>query len=383
MGGTETPSCRLDWLAVSYFAATDALQREQLGYWASVVRHLADGAEAKDGAGRRFFENAVTFPEVGLELKWTPPGNSSKNPGFLTVDLKGTFFKYATSEVRAALYLDIGDQEGFRKATRLDAQRTILSPLASAEEVHRQVRDRKAWLRGYESYSQLGPVDSKGDAVKGASVVWGAANSQIRCITYNKALEDGWSDVAAVRHEVRRRGRYAENGFNDLLAILRAQEEAPDAQAETRFVQAVLKQHMTYLDTSRLAHLPSKAEWPDNWARDSRPTDFWDEVVSGEVAELTPTYRITKALNDSVAAMSHQYGRKMALWVMVQLYNHAEPPTASMQRLLDQAVVRLRDDDLAELLRLTPESVHASIREEWPKWLAAAGQNIEADPAEE
>jgi hypothetical protein len=81
--------------------------------------------------------------------------------------------------------------------------------------------------------------------------------------------------------------------------------------------------------------------------------------------------------------MSHQYGRKMALWVMVQLYNHAETPTASLQRLLDQAVVRLRDDDLAELLRLTPETVHAQIREDWPKWLGAAGANVEADPAEE
>ena len=382
VGGEPTSSCRLDWLAVSYFAATEELQREQLAYWGTAIKHLCPGAPSTEGAGRRFYEKAVVFPEVGVELKWTPPGDSNKNPGFLTVDLRGKFFKYATPEIRSAIYLDIADQEGFRRATRLDSQRTLIEPISDAESIHRQVRDRAVWLRGYESYSQLGPVDSKGDAVKGASVVWGSPQSQIRCITYNKALEDGWSDCRAVRHEVRRRGKYAENGFADLVAILRAQEENPDAQAETRFVQAVLKQHMTYLDTSRLSSLPSKADWPDNWARDSRPASFWDEVVSGDVAELTPTYRVTKALDDSVAAMTHQYGRKVALWVMVQLYRHAEAPTRSMQRLMDQSVVRLRDDDLEELLRMTPESVHASIREDWPKWLSAAAENVEGDPPE-
>lgn len=379
LDGEPTNSCRLDWLSVSLFSASDALQREHLAYFLHISDTIAPGADYTEGGGRRFFANSLICSESGVQVRWTEPSGGGNNSGYLNADLTGTAFKYLDKDIRAAIYLDIAEMEGFRQATRVDSQRTILEPEATAEEIHRMVRRRQVWVPRYDSYGQLGQVDSKGDAVKGASVCWGSEHSATRCMTYNKALEDKWEGLEAVRHEVRSRKQPARDLFKALIAELRDPSSLDDRSPEARFVQSVLSKHMTYLDTSRFARIQDKADWPDNWASDSQPAPFWQQVLEGEPLELKTTWRVTKALEDSHAAMKQQYGRKDAMWVLWQVYGLQKPLDEVLRESLDQSVVRLRDEDLQELLRLVPKKHHRKLKRDWPEWRAAAAHNVEGE----
>lgn len=371
-----TDSCRLDWLSLSYYAATEELQEQQLAYWMSVLRAVVDEPVLKDGAGRRFFEHSV-FHDAGLQCQWSPP-DGAKNPGLLSVHLKGEIFKLLSPAQRAAIYLDAADLEGFKHATRLDAQRTILDPIADAEQVHRMVVNREAWVPRYSSYTQLGPTDSKGDAVKGASLVWGGRDSSARGMTYNKALEDKWEGVRAVRHEVMLRRQPARDSFATLVELLR-QEEGAGGQhlAEVTFAQSVLAKQMTYLDTTRLAQIEDKRHWPENWARDSEPASFWQEVITGVPVELKTVWRAEKSLEDTMRAMNTQYGRKGALWALWRIYAHNQSREDVMEEVFAAWMSRVRVEDLEDVVALIPEERRVDLYEAFEEWQQAAAHNVE------
>lgn len=378
LGGEPTASCRLDWLSVSFFAASFELQKQQLAYFLSLANACCPRSQWRDAAGRGFFANAAANEDAGIRLKWSEPDTGRVNAGYLSADMTGTFFKLFDAEHRAAIYLDISDLEGFRQCTRFDSQATVLEPQADAEEIHRQVRERLVWVAGYEGYSQLGPVDSKGDAIKGASVVWGSPASSVRGITYNKALEDRWEGVRAARHEVRRRKQPARDGFQTLLDLLRDSENEGHQSVEILFAQSVLAKHMTYLDTSRLAKIRDKADWPANWAADSEQVSWWQEVVTGEPVELKTQWRITKRLEESMQAMCDQYGRKAALWCLYEAIQQEITPDDAAGALLDRWGTRLKDDDIDALVAMLPAVDEAAIREYAARFRQDSAHNVEA-----
>lgn len=371
-----TDSCRLDWLSLSYFAATEELQARQIAFFDEVLRKVVEDPLYKDGGGRQFFDNAV-YHDAGVAMRWSPP-DGTKNAGLLSIDLRGEFFKLATPQLRSAVVLEAAELEGFKHATRLDAQRTIVEPQADAEQIHRMVVNREVWVARHSAYRQLGPTDSKGDAVKGASVVWGGPQSAVRNMTYNKALEDKWGDVRAVRHETKLLRQPARDSFLTLVNLL-ADEEGPANPylAEMRFAQSVLAKHMTYLDTSRLAGIPDKKDWPENWVRDSQPAPFWSEVVDGTPIELTTTWRTEKSLEDSAAAMNGQYGRKAAKYVMWRVYGCSEARLEVLDNLFAAWASRLKDEDLAELLNMVPEARHTELAAQFREWREAGAHNLE------
>lgn len=375
--GQPTPSCRLDWLSLSAFAATASLQRQQLAYVRHISEAICPGAPFTPGAGRRFYANAAVCEASGIQVRWTEPGTGGNNDGGLNVDLTGTTFKYLTPEERVAIYLDFAELEGFKHCTRLDAQRTLIEPEADAEQIYRMVLNREIWVARFESYSQLGPVDSKGDAVKGASVCWGQPMSARRGMTYNKALEDKWPGVRAVRHEVRNRKAVARDLFKTLIAEIRSAPESEQTSVESRFAQSVLGNSMTYLDTTRFAAIQDKKEWPENWAADSQPAPFWNEVVTGEPIEIQTQWRVTKSLEDSQFAEDQQYGRKRGQWSLWQRYAFGKTFTQVALERLEQAILRMKPEDLDKVAALlTPEQA-AQMRAEWTEVRQVAANNVE------
>lgn len=371
-----TPSCRLDWLSLSYFAATPELQARHLAFWDEVLRKVVTDPLYKQGGGRQFFDNAI-YHDAGVAMRWSAP-DGAKNAGHLSVDLRGEFFKLATPQLRSAVCLEASELEGFKHCTRLDAQRTIVEPEADAEQIHRMVLNREIWVARHSAYRQLGPTDSKGEAVKGASVVWGGPTSSARSTTYNKAMEDHWGDVRAVRHETKLLKQPARDAFVTLVNLLEAEEgPANPYLAEMRFAQSVLAKHMTYLDTSRLAGIPDKREWPENWVRDSQPASFWSEVVEGTPIEITTTWRSEKSLEDSKAAMDAQYGRKAAKFVLWRLYGRDDALEDVMEEIFAAWAARLKDDDLEELLTLVPEDSQADLAAAFSEWRSVGAHNLE------
>ena len=376
LGAGPSASCRLDWLSVSLFGATVTQQREQLSYFFSLLSAVSDGATWPEPSAAKFFQNAVSH-EAGLSIKWTEPKCGKTNQGLISVDIRGTAFLALEREHRAALYLDIAEMEGFKQCTRLDAQRTVLNPSVSAEELHDRLVNGTHWVKSFRDYRQMGPLTSHNATAGASTVMWGAPESAVRARSYNKAAESGW-DIPAVRHEVQLRRQPARDKFNALIEQLQVEQAGEATTAENAFVQSVLNQHMAYLDTSRLAKLTRK-QWPKNWAQRCEKADWWDkEVVTGDPKEIKTVWRLQKKLDDSVAASDVQYGRILAKWVLAQVVNEEIDPEEALLVRSGQWFLRLQDSDLTDLLQLVPADKHDVLLEKWQTFRQIAAHNAEA-----
>jgi hypothetical protein len=375
LGQRPSASCRLDWLSVSLFGATVRKQREQLSYFFSLLGAISDGATWPEPSPAKFFQNAVAH-EAGISIKWTEPGSGDTNQGLISVDLKGTAFLALEREHRKALYLDIAEMEGFKQCTRLDAQRTVLSPAMTAEQLHERLVAQRVWVKSYQGFRQMGPLTGRNVTSEASTVMWGAPESAVRARSYNKAAEAGW-DVPAVRHEVQLRRQPARDKFNALIEQLQVEQAEEATTAENAFVQSVLNQHMAYLDTSRFAKL-TKKNWPKNWAQRCENADWWDkEVVTGDPKEIKTVWRLQKKLEDSVAAGDAQYGRIFAKWLLAESVASGESIEECLLTRSAQWFLRTQDGDLEELLQLLPKKDHDQLLELWSNCRQVAAHNAE------
>ena len=375
VGSRPSASCRLDWLSVSLFGSTIRRQREQLSYFFTLLGAIADGASWPEPSPAKFFNNSVSH-QAGISIKWTEPGAKATNEGLMSVDIRGTAFLSLEREHRKALYLDIAEMDGFKQCTRLDAQRTVITPTVNAEEIHDLLMANRLWVKSYKGFRQMGELTGATGPSEASTVMWGSPTNAIRCRTYNKAAEAGW-DVPAVRHEVQMRKQPARDKFNALVAELQVEQAQADTTAENAFVQSVLNQHMAYLDTSRLAKLTRK-NWPKNWAARCEKAEWWDkEVVTGDPKEIKTQWRLEKKLEDSVAAANVQYGRILGKALFVKCHKDGLTPEDALLDMSAQWVLRLKDEDLTDLLALVPEEDHGVLLENWDKWRHVAAHNAE------
>lgn len=346
-------SCRLDWLSLSLFGASASAQREQLAYCFFLAQHTAQGGEWEQGAGRRFFANSLYHPS-GIQVRWTEPDGEGMNRGLVSLDMRGDAFSALNAEQRKAIYLDFAEMDGFKQCSRIDSQVTVVNPHATAEFILEQVRKREVWIKGFSSYGEPSQKDQWGNPMTGATITWGSTKGATRCRTYNKQKEANW-DQAAVRHEVQLRKQPARDRFNALVQMLRLESEDQETTAEAHFVQSVLDQHMAYRDTTRLAKRSDAEGWPANWARDSKRPDWWKEVVNVVPTEMKTQWRLTKALEDAVAARDKQYGRITGKWICSRVWVDGAALADVRNEELTAALSRLRNEDIDEVLSMVPE----------------------------
>ena len=370
-----SPSCRLDWVSLSYYAHNTALQREQIRYYLKLLEFIAGPVQMDEGGGRRFFAESWFHP-AGLSLKWTEPGQGGVNSGLLSVDIKGDALSSLTSTSRKAVYLDAVEMDGFKQCTRLDIQRTVVNPHADADEIHKRLVNREVWVPRFSGWRPGALMDADGRQTTGCLIGWGSPKGTCAAKTYDKRAELKEGGPPAVRHELQLRKQPARDRWLALVSELRLEDEETDARTEERFVQSNLGQHMTYLDTSRLKDLP-RGEWPKNWARDSEPADFWNEVVSGEVKEYTTKWRFDVALERAMANKQKQYGRLTAKYVSKCLWVDGDSLKDVQQDEMDQAFVRMKDEDVEEIVAQVPEAEKEAARKWMNKARKSAAKNVE------
>ena len=376
LGQRPTASCRLDWLSVSLFGATANRQREQLGYFFGLLQDLSDGATWSEPSPAKFFANSVSH-EAGLSIKWTEPSSGETNQGLISVDIRGQAFQSLDRDQRRDLYLDIAEMEGFKQCTRLDAQRTVLRPSMSAEQIHEALLDQALWVRSFRGFRQMGVLSGREALDGGSTVMWGSPQSAVRARSYNKAVEASW-DIPAVRHEVQLRKQPARDKFSALIDELQREDESKATTVETAFVQSVLNQHMAYYDTRRLARRRKK-DWPKDWAQQCEKAEWWTkEVVTGDPKEIKTQWRLAKKLEDSVAASDVQYGRILGKWMISHCLNTGETPEEALLTRSAQWLIRLKDEDLEELFQLVPKEQHDELVKNWAAWRQDAAHNAEA-----
>lgn len=369
-------SLRLDWLSVT-FQPHDGREMDQiLEYVFSVAKFLANETNFTEGAGRRFFAESVACKPAGVLVRWSPFG-SKINAGCIAVDLQGDFFELTNSTERKAILLDLADLPGFSKCTRADFQRTIKDPVANSEQIYQMVRERLVWLPGYNEYQPGSRLDSAGDPVDGASTMWGSPQSTVRCTTYNKAAEQKRPDLNVVRHESRTRKEAAHGYWCSLIQGLRKEPKEGPTYAEQLVSRSAIAKHMTYLDTSRFAHMANKKEWPKNWVRDSSPAPFMAQVIDGEVQDLKRAYKGRQDLETRAQYGLKQYGRTFALRLLVAHWRHGQSLDEALHDFFDQLVVRLKDEDIAELKDLLDTVVPADFDNLLAEYRKTAAHNVE------
>lgn len=351
-GGIEDSS-RVDWFSGSYFSATRSIQKEQIRFYLE-LNYLLSGTYVMDqGGGRRFFEESWYHP-CGIALKWTEPEGSGVNKGLLSADIRGDAWAALPADMRKAVLLDARDIEGFKQCTRLDMQRTVVSPHATAEEIYQRLRSRELWIAGFSGYYQQARVNADGLPLQGCTIDWGTRKGLTNASTYNKRAEVNKPGPPAVRHELRLRKQSARDRFAALGDALDKDQADTGTQVEDQFVKQSLQQSMTYLDTSRLKDVP-RDQWPKNWARDSKPADFWEEVVSGEVGDFTTKWRYETTLENLVRNRAKQYGRGRSKYVLLRLFRDGEALQDVIQDDLDMDFVRLKDEDIDEVVAQVPD----------------------------
>lgn len=375
VGGAITDSCRLDWLSLSYFAATNSLQREQISFFLEIVHLLSGSYELAQGGGRRFFDESW-YHDCGVAIKWTEPASGGINQGLVSVDIKGTAFAALPAVLRKALYLDFAELEGFKQCTRIDLQRTVVNPHATAAEIYRRVVNREVWIKGFAGWHPGHRIDIDGNPLSGCTIEWGSKKGTTRGTTYDKKAEQSAEGPEAARHELTHRKQPARDRYNSLVEGLRTEGDSDDTTYERFFVQSNLAQSMAYLDTSRLKDIP-RSEWPVNWARDSKPADFWKQVVTGEVEEFQTQWRYERTLERLISNRAKQYGRGRSKFVLLRLFRDGESLKDVMQDDLDLDFIRLKDEDIEEVCAQVPEDR----RDECRSWArdarAVAATNIE------
>lgn len=373
--GGAVDSCRVDFLSLSFFAASDSLQREQISYFLELNALLSGTYDLSQGGGRRFFEESW-YHQCGIALKWTPPGTGKVNAGLLSVDVKGDALAGLSADLRKSVYLDAFEMEGFRGCTRIDTQRTVVNPHATAQEIHQMVVNREVWIKGFTGYRQEAMLDADGRPLNGCTIGFGSRKGLTTTKTYDKRAELKGVGEPAARHELVQRKQIAKSRFQSLCAGLKEEEESADTSYERIFVQSNLAQSMTYLDTSRLKDT-AREDWPDNWARDSKPADFWAQVVEGPVEEFTTEWRLEKTLERLIKNRAKQYGRGRFKYLSLRIWAQGESLADCVQDDLDLDAIRLKDEDIDEVCAQVPEER----RDECRAWMrdcrAIAAENIE------
>lgn len=349
---------------------------EILEYSLNVCKFVTNVPKLEQGAGRRFFAESVACRDAGILVRWTPFGGKI-NEGCVAIDLQGDFFELTDLNERRAILLDLAGLPGFNNCTRADFQRTIKNPQANSEQIYDLVRKRMVWLPGHNKYQPGSHLDSAGDPVDGASTMWGSAQSTIRCTTYNKAAEQKQPELNVVRHEVRTRKEAAHGYFCATIQALRKESEDQATTAEQLIARSAIAKHMTYLDTSRLAHLQDKKEWPKNWVRDSEPAAFMPEVIDGHVTDLKRAYKGRQDLEARHSHFLRQYGRTEALRALVAHWRHGQPIEEALMEVFDQCMVRLKDEDFDELKELLGDVIPTNLEQRFKDFREAAAENLE------
>ena len=265
--GRIEDSSRVDWFSGSYYAASVSIQREQIRFFLELLYLLSGTHVMAQGGGRRFFEESW-YHEAGIAIKWTEPDGNGVNKGLLSADIRGDAWAALPADMRKAVLLDLREIEGFKQATRLDIQRTVVSPTATAEEIHVKLVNREVWVPGFSGYRQQARLDADGKPLKGCTIDWGTPKGLTNASTYNKRAEVKLPGLPAVRHELRLRKQAARDSYSALADLLDSEPGDTGTRVEDIFVTQRLGQSMTYKDTSRLKDIP-REQWPKNWAQNS------------------------------------------------------------------------------------------------------------------
>ena len=301
----QTPcesSLRPDWLSVSFKSATEK-HRQQVWELAQVhVGRIAEDMDWDVNSASRHFERCMRH-EIGCRFE-TASLDAERNAGLSTITFSGLYFSLSSVYEQMRLIQHLNSFKGRYHWTRLDCQVTTLNPSQSAEQICKDIEERRLWIKGYQGWEPKGLKDVDGNSVNGLSACFGAALSDRRATSYNKAAEQNWNTPAR-RDEVRLRGPWAEEHMDVIAtAIAGAPSENEAVDAYQSACASTIKQHMQYLDITGTP-IPK----PQNWARGKKAPKWWNETLDQKCVPVKLNRKPVEDIETRFEYMKQQWAR--------------------------------------------------------------------------
>jgi hypothetical protein len=361
-------SKRCDWFTGTFVLHTGEHEDNLIGL-AHELAALSDPRSAPQPLRTgRHFTHVRQYDTSGVVLQYTPrvglDGSpvDKKNAGLASLTLSGRFWGSLSAPDRGAVSDTLRTWDGFKQATRLDFQMTVLNPEVGASELVALVEEGLVWPKGFGQGYAYGRRNLHGEFTQTPSYYFGGKESRVTARCYDKAVESDW-DVPAVRHELTLRDAPADQWFRRLSAVAKTELHQPPLlhRGEELTVSAALDQHLDYRDTSRWAG----GRKPKNWAQSAKRLQWWDQMLAEKGDPLAISYFRENTLDQSVDRMIEQYGRKFALWVLHRAGEDGEAVTNLLIHTFSRCVARTKDEDVSALL----EEMQPEDRQRVQRWL--------------
>ena len=313
--------------------------------------------------------------EIGARFE-VSGANSETNALTSVLNLSGLYWALSSVYEQMRFISHLHSFKGRYHYTRLDAQVTTLNPTQSAEQICIDVEERRLWPKGYQGWEQKGIRDLDGNVLNGASACFGAAVSNRRATSYNKAAEQGW-DIPARRDEVRLRGDWAEQHTNAIATAIAGAASENEAISEyQKATSAAIAQHMQYLDITGTP-IPK----PQNWARGKKAPKWWSETLEQDITPLKLTRKPEEDIETRFAHMKAQWARTFAEYLGYRV--RSGKSENFLQSSIDTSLQLLQHAKAEDVLRVAeglPESHRAAFIEAYNGCIDLAASHSEMTP---
>lgn len=364
-------SLRPDWLSVSFKSASEKHQAQVWELVQEQIGRVTDDSDWEIGNASTHFDRCLRHP-IGARFETQDQEGNSAH--LLSVfSLSGCYWALSSVYEQMRLITELNQFKGRYNWTRLDAQVTTLNPSQSAEQICTDLEEGRLWVKGYRGWEQKGLRDINGNVIDGASACFGAAVSDKRATSYNKAAEQGWKTPAR-RDEVRLRNQWAREHMNILAtAISGAPSENQAIEAYQAACAQAISQHMQYLDLSGQP-IPR----PKNWARNAKRPKWWNETLEQQHEPVKLTRKPKTDVFERIAHMRMQWAPTWAeACAEMRASGRSDSVAQASFDLAQQMLSALRPEHVQRVMDKLPEEERQRFLDELMEAADAAAVHAE------
>lgn len=334
-----TPSCRTDYLTVTYKLPKDQAVDDLIAYGHCLGSFVLGGGDLQPVRKGRHYSHVFQH-DSGVTVELTPPESERRNAGSGLITVPGSVFGALDNSERVDLITDLREMSGFYRCTRWDAQLTTLDPPVQVGDFVDDVSDGNLWVKGFSVGRPWGFRTLTGAWREPPTQYFGSPQSEVQARVYDHGVEHGW-EQASMRIELQFRKRWADDHFRrlaDRCRLERGKDPLLIRQEELTVKQA-LGQHFDLRDTSAV----DRTQSPSKWLRKAPQVDWYQDLIKAPAATIEKSYKPTSDLWRSREAGCAQYGPKQLLTVVAQAIALGGELDTSMYLLMAEMAVHLND----------------------------------------
>lgn len=308
-----TPSCRLDYLTVSFKFPNQEAEEDLFAYFWDLSEKVFPTDKALEPVKGKYFNFLYKHP-CGSSFEYSPHGSDKSTAGGGLLTLTGTPISSLDAAERRDMLIDLYKWPGFFRCTRCDPQLTVIDPPVTVRQIVDDVEKGRLWVTKFSNQTCYVERDSDGLIINEPTQYFGSPQSQVRLRIYDHGAKHGW-ELPSLRVEVQARKETADAWFRRMArrAYDERHVEPLLISGEARTVKDALNQHADFRDTSAYEGRPK----PKKWAQSASRPAWWKEMLGQDPDNLKIQTHLEIDLDRAREVCQDQYGRK--LWLLMAL----------------------------------------------------------------